>query len=71
MIHGVFTIDLDLEDALPNYREISSGGLALLFDASRNSFELVNGGIHCGDNYTGPLVYPSQNVAYTKFTRIQ
>lgn len=64
-------INLKLEDALPKYTTVSAGGLRVLFDDSKNSFELVYGGIPCGDNFSGASVYPSAAVYYTKFTKIQ
>jgi len=64
-------VNLTLEDALPKYNSVSRSGLRVLFDDSKNSFELLNAGFPCGDNYTGPSVYPSAAVAYTKFNKIQ
>ena len=64
-------INLTLEDALPKYNTVSAGGLRVFFDESRNSFELSYGGIPCGDNFSGASVYPSANVYYTKFSKIQ
>jgi len=64
-------VSLTLEDALPKYQSVSVSGLSLVFGDSWNSFELVNAGIPCGDNYAGPSVYPSANVIYTKFTKVQ
>ena len=64
-------VNLTLEDALPKYNTVSTSGLRMLFDGSRGSFELVNAGIPCGDNFSGPSVYPSDSVFYTKFSKIQ
>lgn len=64
-------INLTLEDALPKYSSVSRSGLRVLFDDSKTSFELVNGGFPCGDNYTGPSVYPGASVFYTRFTKVQ
>ena len=64
-------IVLRLEDALPKYKTVNVAGLRVLFDDSKNSFEFVYGGIPCGDNLSGPSVYPSANVYYTRFTKIQ
>jgi len=64
-------INLTLEDSLPKYKTVSVGGLRLLFDEAKNNLELTYGGIPCGDNYSGASVYPSANVFYTKFTKIQ
>jgi hypothetical protein len=64
-------INLTLEDALPKYEKINAGALRVLFDDSKNSFELVSGSLPCGENYGGTSVYPGQNVFYTSFTKIQ
>ncbi|MCL2129951.1 MAG: hypothetical protein FWH35_06315 [Treponema sp.] len=64
-------INLSLEDALPKYTAISRSGIRVLFDESKNSFELVNSGFPCGDNNGGASVYSSASVAYTRFTKIR
>lgn len=64
-------IYLTLEDALPKYASISAGGLRLLFNDSKTGFELVYGAMPCGDNYSGPRIYPSGRVFYTQFTKIE
>ena len=64
-------VNLTLEDALPKYGKVSTSGARVVFNESRNGFELVTGGMPCGDNYTGPSVYPSASVYYTKFSKIQ
>jgi len=64
-------ITMTLEDALPKYNTVSVSGLRMVFDESKRSFELVTGGLPCGDNFTGPSVYPSASVFYTRFTKIQ
>ena len=68
---GGIGIDLPLEDALPKYSKVTVSGLRMVFNDSKNGFDLVNGGFPCGDNFTGPSVYPSAKVFYTKFTKIQ
>jgi len=64
-------ISLTLEDALPKYRTVSAGGLRVLFDEEKLNLELSYGGIPCGENHSGASVYPSRNVYYSKFTKIQ
>jgi len=64
-------VNLKLEDALPKYVSISAGSLRLLFNESRSNFELVYGGIPCGDNFSGASVYPGARVFYTRFSKIQ
>ena len=63
-------ITLTLEDALTEFSSINAGGLRVLFNEARSSFELVHGGLPCGVNHTGPSVFPSTNVFYTRFTKI-
>ncbi|MCL2320336.1 MAG: hypothetical protein FWC45_09640 [Treponema sp.] len=69
--HGALGVNLALEDALPRYVTVNRTGLRVVFNDSKNGFELVNAGLPCGDNFTGPSVYPSASVFYTKFTKIQ
>ena len=69
---ATISVSLKLEDALPKYTSASAGNLRVLFnDDSKNSFELSYGGIPCGDNFSGPSVYPSERVFYTSFSKIQ
>jgi len=68
---AALSIHLNLEDALPKYTKTSASGLMVAFNESRNGFDLVNGGMPCGDNYTGPSVYPSANVSYTRFSKTE
>jgi hypothetical protein len=70
-VDGFVTLNLKLEDALPKYEAISFSRMNLNFDEEKNNFELVGGGFTCGDNFSGPSVYPEAVVAYTKFTKIQ
>jgi len=71
LTNATLGINLTLEDALPKYPAISVSGLRMVYNDSWTGFELVNAGLPCGDNYTGPSVYPSAKVFYTKFTKIQ
>ena len=65
-------INLELEDALPKYEKLNIAGLRVLFDDdSKSSFQLVYGNLPCGDNYAGTSVYPTKDVFYTRFTKIQ
>jgi hypothetical protein len=65
------SINLNLEDALPNFVSVDQGGLRVQFDGARNNFELFGGGLPCGNNFTGPSVHPSANLFFTRFTKIQ
>jgi|GEM_PF-949867 len=63
-------ITLTLEDALPEFTQISANGLLLLFDSDRRNFELLNAGLPFGINLTGASVYPSARIFYRNFTRL-
>jgi hypothetical protein len=64
-------INMSLEDALPKYEVIGVGGLRVLFNESKSSFEFVSGALPCGDNFTGPSIYPNKAVYYSRFNKIQ
>ena len=68
---ATFGLNVKLEDALPKYSEISVSGIRILFDDNKANLELVNAGLPCGDNKSGPSVYPDASVFYTKFAKIQ
>jgi hypothetical protein len=63
-------LTLSLEDALPKYESINMSGMRVLFDGSWTSFEFVTGGIPCGENRGGSSVYASENVFFTRFSKI-
>jgi len=70
-VDGFVTISLKLDDALPKYSTVSFTRVNYNFNDDKSVFELIGSGFGCGDNYSGATVYPSQNVAYTRFTKIQ
>ena len=63
-------INITLEDALPKFTLLNVGGLRVLFNEDKSSFELVSGALPCGDNFSGPSVYPRQDVYYTRFIKL-
>ena len=71
LVNAAFGINLTLEDALPKYNIVNVTGSRILFNDTRSGFEIVNGGIPCGDNYTGPSVYPGEKLFYTGFSKIR
>jgi hypothetical protein len=44
--------------------------MRVLFNDDKSSFEIVYGGLPCGENNSGTSVYPSREVFYTRFTKI-
>ena len=70
-VDGFVTINLKLDDALPKYTNLTYTRINYNFNEDKTVFELVGAGFGCGDNYSGAAVYPTQNVAYVSFTKIQ
>ena len=64
-------IVLTLEDALSIYTTIDVGGVRVLYNDSKSSFDFVSGALPCGENHSGPSIYPSENVFYASFVKIQ
>jgi len=64
-------ISLNLEEALTEYKTINQGGMLLLFNETKNSFEIVWGGLPCGANYQGTSETPSERLFFTRFNKIQ
>lgn len=60
-----------LEDTLPQQNDVSRTSLYLAFNDAKNNFEIVGGSLPCGRNYDGPSVYPSEDVGFTRFTKIR
>jgi len=70
-VDGFVTINLNLTDALPKYTNLTYTRINYNFNDDKSVFELVGAGFGCGDNYSGPSVYPTQNIAYVRFEKMQ
>jgi hypothetical protein len=70
-IDAVFGVNLRLEESLPDQSAVNRGGLGIVFNADKSSFEIVNGMLPCGTNYDGASVYPSSSLGFYNFTKIQ
>ena len=68
--HASLNINLNLEDALPDFLNISATGLMLVFNETRGAFELVTAGLPFGNNLSGPAVHPNQRIYHRTFTRL-
>ena len=69
-VDGFITVNFELEDALPKYSDISYTRMNYSFNESRTVFQLVGGGFGCGDNFSGPAIYPQENLFFVTFTKI-
>ncbi|MCL2196429.1 MAG: hypothetical protein FWB77_02310 [Treponema sp.] len=70
-IDAVFSVNLDLEETLPEQTNVNTGGLAIIFNGDKTSFEIQNGSLLCGRNHDGPSVYPSAVIGFTQFVKIR
>jgi hypothetical protein len=71
MVDATISVNLKIEEALTEYTTVNQGGLRLLFDDTRNSFEIVSGGLPCGRNYDGRSDNLTERLFFTRFTKIR
>jgi len=70
-IDASVSVNLALEETLPEQTNVSRASLGILFNNEKTSFEIVNSTLPCGRNYDGPSVYPSEALGFTQFTKIR
>jgi len=70
-IDAAASINLTLEETLPDQTSVSMRGLYLVFNGDRNAFEIVNAMLPCGRNFDGPSVYHSAVIGFTQFRKIR
>ena len=70
-IDAMASVNLRLEETLPEQTTVSQSRLGLVFNADRNSFQIVGGSLPAGRNYDGPSVHPSASIGFTQFTKIR
>lgn len=70
-IDATFSINLSLEETLPDQTNVNLSGLSVAFNADKTAFSIVNGSLPCGRNYDGPSVHPSEYLGFSSFTKIR
>jgi hypothetical protein len=70
-IDATVSVNLNLEETLPEQTDVNIGGLSLVFNGEKTTFEIVNGSLPCGRNFDGPSVYPSASIGFSQFTKIR
>ncbi|MDR0389734.1 MAG: PQQ-binding-like beta-propeller repeat protein [Spirochaetaceae bacterium] len=70
-VDATLRLSLRLQEALPGYNSLEQSGLRLLFNDDKSAFEILGAGLSCGRNYDGPGIYPSANVTFTRFNKIE
>jgi hypothetical protein len=70
-IDATISVNLKLEETLPEQTAVNRASLSLVFNGERSSFDIVNGIFPCGNNYDGQAVYPSDVLGFSSFTKIR
>ena len=70
-IDAIFSVNLNLEETLPEQTNVNTGGLAIIFNSDKTSFEIANGSLLCGRNFDGPSVYPQTVIGFSQFVKIR
>jgi hypothetical protein len=70
-IDAVLSVNLSLEETLPDQVSVNQSGLFLVFNTERTAFEILNGMLPCGRNFDGPSVYYSAVLGFSQFTKIR
>jgi len=70
-IDATASINLTLEETLPEQTAVNIGRLGIVFNSNRSAFEIAGGSLPCGRNYDGPSVYPSEYLGFTQFVKIR
>jgi hypothetical protein len=65
-VDATISVNLTLEETLPEQTALSQSGLRLLFDDPKTAFEIVSAGLPCGRNYD-----ENSSLVFTRFTKIR
>jgi len=70
-VDAVASINLKLEETLPDQTAVNISALNLVFNSDKTSFEIAGSMLPCGRNFDGPSVYPSAVLGFTQFVKIR
>lgn len=70
-IDAIASVNLSLEETLPEQTSVNRTNLQILFNSDKTAFEIVNSMLPCGRNYDGPSVFPSELIGFTEFRKIR
>jgi hypothetical protein len=70
-IDAIISVNLKLEETLPEQTAVNQVGLILVFNGDRSTFDIINGIFPCGNNYDGQSVYPSTVLGFSGFTKVR
>jgi len=70
-VDAAFSVNLALEETLPDQTTVNQSGLSIVFNENKTSFRIVNGMLYCGRNYDGPSIHPSEILGFNQFIKIR
>ena len=70
-VDAVASINLTLEETLPDQTSVNISSLNLVFNADKTSFEIAGNMLPCGRNFDGPSVYHSAVLGFSQFVKIR
>jgi hypothetical protein len=70
-IDAIISVNLELEETLPEQTKVDIRGISIVFNADKTSFQIVNGSLLCGRNFDGPSVYPAAVIGFSQFIKIR
>ncbi|MCL2765114.1 MAG: hypothetical protein FWD40_07560 [Treponema sp.] len=70
-VDSAISVNLSLEETLPDQASVNQSGLHLAFNGERTTFEIVNGMLPCGRNFDGPSVYQSSVLGFSQFRKLR
>jgi len=70
-IDANFSVNLTLEETLPDQTAVNQSGMSIVFNDNKTAFEIVNNMLPCGRNFDGPSVYHSAVLGFSNFTKIR
>jgi hypothetical protein len=70
-IDATISVNLALEESLPEQTSVNIRGISVLFNAEKTTFEIVNGSLLCGRNFDGPAVYSAAVIGFSQFVKIR
>jgi len=70
-IDAIASVNLTLEETLPDDQSVNRSNLQILFNSEKTSFEILNNILPCGKNYARGSTTPSETFGYTHFSKIR
>jgi len=67
-VDALASVNLTLEETLPDQASVNQSGLNIVFNNNRTSFEIISGMLPCGRNFDGPSIVL---LGFSQFVKIR